>query len=234
MDVATADADLPTADPRTSGPRTCLRARGRLHKLLFMGVGQWMRVLDTVSGLIQMSGRFRRPDTDLQAPPAGGGPLGQLETRLAGVVVAALKEAFDRDRARMDLERSQMEAEQARAEEALRAELRRQASERALGQLRMIAVMAFALVMVSAALGVWMPGMQTLAPRILLGSGWSAAIVALGCAFAGWRHVSAWTAAAGPATGTAPGNPDHPAANAAPWLLLGALALTGISLLTAL
>ena len=193
-----------------------------------------MRVLDTVSGLIQMSGRFRRPDTDLQAPPAGGGPLGQLETRLAGVVVAALKEAFDRDRARMDLERSQMEAERARAEEALRAELRRQASERALGQLRMIAVMAFALVMVSAALGVWMPGMQTLAPRILLGSGWSAAIVALGCAFAGWRHVSAWTAAAGPATGTAPGNPDHPAANAAPWLLLGALALTGISLLTAL
>ena len=56
----------------------------------------------------------------------------------------------------------------------------------------------------------------------------------LGCAFAGWRHVSAWTAAAGPATGTAPGNPDHPAVTAAPWLLLGALALTGISLLTAL
>ena len=121
-----------------------------------------MRVLDTVSGLIQMSGRFRRPEADLQAPPPGGGPLGQLETRLAGVVVAALKEAFDRDRARMDLERSQIEAERARAEEALRAELRRQASERALGQLRLIAVMAFALVMVSAALGVWMPGMQTL------------------------------------------------------------------------
>ena len=192
-----------------------------------------MRVLDTVSGLIQMSGRFRRPETDLQAPSAGGGPLGQLETRLAGVVVAALKEAFDRDRVRMDLERSQMEAERTRAEEALRAELRRQASERALGQLRMIAVMAFALVMVSAALGVWMPGMQTLAPRILMGSGWVAAIVALGCAFVGWQHVSAWTAA-GPATGTAPGNPDHPAANAAPWLLVGALALTGISLLTAL
>jgi hypothetical protein len=56
-----------------------------------MGFGQWMRVLDTVNGLIQMSGRFRRPETDLQAPPPGGGPMGQLETRLAGVVVAALK-----------------------------------------------------------------------------------------------------------------------------------------------
>jgi hypothetical protein len=198
-----------------------------------MGVGQWMRVLDTVSGLIQMSGRFRRPETDLQGPPQGGGPLGQLEARLAGVVVAALKEAFDRDRARMDLERSQMDSERARAEEALRAELRRQASERVLGQLRMIAVMAFALLMVSAALGVWMPGMHTLTPRIVMGSGWLAAIVALGCAFAGWQHVSAWTALTGPVTDP-PGNPHHPAASAAPWLLLTALALTGISLLTAL
>src|SRR5829696_2678071 len=109
-----------------------------------MGVGQWMRVLDTVSGLVQMSGRFRRgPDGtagvgDVPAGGGGAGPLGQLEARLAGVVVAALKEAFDRDRVRMDLERAQMEAERARAEEALRAELRRQASERALGQLRLI------------------------------------------------------------------------------------------------
>jgi hypothetical protein len=199
-----------------------------------MGVGQWMRVLDTVSGLIQMSGRFRRPDTEVQAPDPGGGPLGQLETRLAGVVVAALKEAFDRDRARMDLERSQMESERARAEEALRAELRRQASERSLSQLRLIAVMAFALVMVSASLGVWMPGMHTLVPRILLGTGWISAILALGGALAGWQHVSAWTAAAGPADGAVPGNQRHAAASAAPWLLLAALALTGVSLLTAL
>jgi hypothetical protein len=211
-----------------------LRIIERLHKLTLMGVGQWMRVLDTVSGLIQMSGRFRRAEPDLQAPSAGGGPLGHLEARLAGVVVAALKEAFDRDRARMDLERTQMEAERARAEEALRAELRRQASERALGQLRLIAVMAFALMMVSAALGVWLPGMRMMAPRILMGSGWMFAIIALGCAFVGWQHVSAWTAAAGPAPGGAPDRPDHRAAGAAPWLLLGALALTGISLLTAL
>ena len=85
----------------------------------FMGVSQWMRVLDTVGGLIQMSTRFRRPPEENLQPPAGtGGPLGQLEARLAGVVVAALKEAFDRDRARMDLERTQMEAERERAEAA--------------------------------------------------------------------------------------------------------------------
>jgi hypothetical protein len=199
-----------------------------------MGVGQWMKVLDTVSGLIQMSSRFRRPpEGEMQAPGPASAPLGQLETRLAGVVVAALKEAFDRDRARMDLERAQMDAERARAEEALRAELRRQSAERALGQLRLIAAMAFGLMMVTAALGVWMPGMRGMLPRLLLGSGWLLAIAALGCAFAAWQHISAWTATAS-GTVQAAASPDHPGAAAAPWLLLGALGLTGISLLTAL
>src|SRR5919106_6598330 len=105
-----------------------------------MGFAQWMRVLDTVGGLVQLSGRTRRPETDDAAAPmarAAGGPLGQLETRLAGVVVAALKEAFDRDSARLELERSHIESERQRAEEAMRAELRRQAAERVLGQLRL-------------------------------------------------------------------------------------------------
>ena len=201
-----------------------------------MGVAQWMRVLDTVGGLIQMGTRLRRtPEVDLQAPAGTAGPLGALETRLAGVVVAALKEAFDRDRARMDLERTQMEAERERAEAALRAELRRQAAERVLGQLRMVALMAFGLLMVSAALGVWLPGMRTTAPRVLMGTGWILAIGALGTAFAAWQQVSAWTAAPRPSPepiGAA--SPVHPAAAAAPWLLIGALALTGVSLLTAL
>jgi len=202
-----------------------------------MSVAQWMRVLDTVGGLIQMGARFRRPaEADLQAPVGtAGGPLGQLETRLAGVMVAALKEAFDRDRARMDLERTQMEAEHERAEAALRAELRRQAAERALGQLRMIAIMAFGLLMVSAALGVWLPGMRTTAPRVLMGTGWILGIGALGTAFTAWQQVSAWTASSRPSTDpTAVATPVQPAAAAAPWLLLGALALTGVSLLTAL
>lgn len=195
-----------------------------------MGLAQWMRVLDTVGGLAQMTSRFRR-GTDLE-PSMGPGPGvgGQLEARLAGVVVAALKEAFDRDRARLDLERSQMDAELHRAEEALRAELRRQAADRALSQLRLIAVMALGTWMLSAALGVWLPGMREGTPRMLLGAGWLVAIAALGCAFAGWQHVSAWSA-------DVRGGPEaahHPAAAAAPWLLLGALALSGASLLWAL
>jgi hypothetical protein len=206
-----------------------------------MGVSQWMRVLDTVSGLLQMSGRFRRPPgADLQTMTPGGGPLGQLETRLAGVVVAALKEAFDRDRARMDLERAQIDSERQRAEDAFRAELRRQAADRALGQLRIIAIAAIAVWMVSAVLAGWLPGMRTGIPRSLMAAGWALGIAALGCAFTAWQHVSTWSSAAlgsqagGADPAVAAGNPRHAAATAAPWLLLASLALTGASLLFAL
>jgi hypothetical protein len=195
-----------------------------------MGFGQWMRVLDTVAGLAQLTTRARRGPEAEGGPLAAGGAIGQLETRLAGVVVAALKEAFDRDRARMDLERSHMDSERKRAEEALRAELRRQAADRALGQLRLVAVMAIGVWMLSAALGVWLPGMRAGAPRLLMGAGWALAFGSLGCTFAAWQHVSSWSA--NPAAGA--DVPVHRAAAAAPWLLLLALTLTGAALLFAL
>ena len=55
------------------------------------------------------------------------------------MVVAALKEAFDRDHARLELERGQLEEERRRAAAALQAELRRQAIDRELGRLRLLA-----------------------------------------------------------------------------------------------
>lgn len=195
------------------------------------GAGQWMRIFETVSGLVQMAGRSSgsagagEPETS-----GGGGPLGQLEARLAGVAVAALKEAFDRDRARLDLERLGIEAERQRAEAALRAELRRQAAERALGQLRLIAVMAAAVWMLSAALGVWQPNIRSPLPLALMGTGWALAIGALGCALLAWQQVAAWSA---DPEGVADGR-SHPVATAALWLLLASLALTGAALLAAL
>ena len=193
-----------------------------------MSIANWMRVLDTVSGLARMGGKLRSLSVDSGIAPGPGG-TGTLETRLAGVVVAALKEAFDRDRARMDLERSQLESERRRAEEALAAELRRQAAERALGQLRLLAIMAVGTWMLSAALAVWLPGMRAGLPRALLGTGWALAFGALGCTFAGSHRIAVWIAA--PATSTPPAGG---AATAAPWLLLLALASTAASLLAAL
>jgi hypothetical protein len=200
-----------------------------------MGVAEWMRVIDTVGGLAQLTGRFRRP----ASPEAGGavpspGAFGGLEARLAGVLVAALKEAFDRDSTRLEMERSQIDAERQRAEEALRAELRRQAGERALGQLRLIAVMAVSAWALSAALSVWLPGMRAGIPRGLLGTGWLLALGALGTAFAGWQRISSWTAETGPGGAVLNVPFQAPAAVAAPWLLIGGLALTAASLLAAL
>lgn len=198
-----------------------------------MGFAQWMRVLDTLGGLVQMTGRLRRGDepTGLQTGAGGGGPLGLIEARLAGVVVAALKEAFDRDSTRLELERSQIEAERLRAEVALQAELRRQAADRVLGQLRLVAVMAIGVWALSAALGVWLPGMRDGLSRILLAFGWVFAIGALGSAFAGWQQISRWSSDTRTLAVTLP---EPGAAAFAPWLLLLALALTGASLLTAL
>src|SRR5262245_35080678 len=99
----------------------------------------WLRMLDTVIGLADIASRklHARTETnggrrdDAVATGSIGG--GALEARLAGVVVAALKEAFDRDHQRLDLERERIDGERQRAERALRLELRRQAGEREIG-----------------------------------------------------------------------------------------------------
>lgn len=100
-----------------------------------------------------------------------------------------------------------------------------------LGQLRLVAVMAIGVWALSAALGVWLPGMRDGLSRILLAFGWVFAIGALGSAFAGWQQISRWSSDTRTLAVTLP---EPGAAAFAPWLLLLALALTGASLLTAL
>ena len=199
-------------------------------------MNQWLRLIDIAGNIADWAGRRRaggQPPPETGLAPGGTGPLAQLETRLAGVLVAALKEAFDRDKARMDLERAHLDAERQRAEEALRAELRRQAAELALGRVRTTAMMAIGVWMLSAALVVWMPGMRVGAARFVLGGGWACALASLGCAFAGWQRVATWLAAQG-----GPGAPSdsRPGAFelAAPWLLVTAVALVGLALLLAI
>ena len=193
-----------------------------------MGIGGWMRVLETVTTLAQAGSRLRQSisGTGMQQAP-GAGPIGALETRLAGVVVAALKEAFDRDRARMDLERETIEVERARAERALQAELRRQAADRALTQLKLIAVFSGGMLLTSAVLSAWIAAMRDGPAAVALGTGWGAGLAALGCVFTAWPKVSA--IATSPSADARPSG----AAAAAPWLILVSLALTALSLLIA-
>src|SRR5215471_12951720 len=110
----------------------------------------WLRVLDALIGVTDIArsrriGRLRDENESRQLEArVPVGPTGGLETRLAGVVVAALKEAFERDRHRLDLERERMEAEQLRAERALRLEIARQSADREIGRLRFIGGIAVA------------------------------------------------------------------------------------------
>lgn len=196
-----------------------------------------MRAADTIGSLVDMTRRLRgtapAPQTDLAVSGADGLAPGQLESRLAGVVVAALKEAFDRDRARLDLERAQIEAERQRAEEMLRLELLRQAADRAISQFRLLAAVAVLIWVTSAVVVMLVPGMRVGAGRLLLGAGWGALIAALGCAFAGHNQVAAWLAASRHPAADTGGGPPTVFAHVAPWLLVMGLALMGACFLLA-
>src|SRR5207237_5751493 len=105
-------------------------------------------------------------ETGLSQTTAPGSALvGQIETRLTNVVVAALKEAFDRDHARLELERAQMEEQRRRAEEALRLELRRQAADRELARLRLLGGVALVGWIAAVALFVARLGTMSMASR---------------------------------------------------------------------
>src|SRR5437588_7256980 len=106
----------------------------------------WLRLLDMLIGATDLArgGRSTRTpaEAESQQLAAGSRAFGHLETRLAGVVVAALKEAFDRDTRRLELEHEHLEAERRRAEQAMTLELLRQTADREIGRLRLVAVAA--------------------------------------------------------------------------------------------
>ena len=150
---------------------------------------------------------------------------GQVEARLTGVVIAALKEAFDRDHARLELERAQLDDQRRRAEEALRAELRRQAADREVARLRLVA---------GTALGGWIAAVAMVVVRLEDASvlsrgvsaiGWVLLLAAIAAAFMAQARVSTSVAAlSGPVEAGRAGT-------AALWLLLGGLGCAATALL---
>jgi hypothetical protein len=159
-------------------------------------------------------------ETSLSQSAAAQGLAGQIETRLTNVVVAALKEAFDRDHARSELERAQIEDQRRRAEETLRMELRRQAIDRELARLRLLA--GTALVGWIASIVVLFVHPSGVPSRVILGVGWLLLLGALAAAFNAQGRVNAPPA----------DRPERFDQGALPlWLMVGGLAATAISLL---
>src|SRR5688572_3300494 len=140
----------------------------------------------------RLKGTDARPSEPNPPPAAIQGLAGQIETRLTNVVVAALKEAFDRDHARLELERTHLEQERRRAEAALRLEMRRQAADRELARLRLLAATALVGWIASVlALGARIAAVST-PGRVALAVGWAFLLAALGAAFSAQGRVSAY------------------------------------------
>ena len=163
---------------------------------------------------------FDEPPT--QSPNALTGPI---EARLTGVVVAALKEAFDRDHARLELERAQLEDQRRRAEDALRFELRRQAVDREVARLRFIAATALVGWIAAVAVMVVRLSAASALSRGLSAIGWLLLLAALGAAMTAQSRVSASPVPSSAAIDAGP------AGVAALWLLIGGLASGAIAIL---
>ena len=186
------------------------------------------RAFETMMVLREAAKRFTAPSEASSPPPPSPAAMqslaGQLEAPLTNVVVAALKEAFNRDHARLELERAQLEEERRRAEQALRQELRRQAADRELGRLRLLAVVSLAGWIAS--IGVFAAGIAgaSVFARVLLAIGWMLLLGALGMAFTAQGQVGSVAPEGDRAVTTT-------AAQASLWLLIAGLAASAFSLL---
>ncbi len=197
-----------------------------------MASGGWRGAVETLS-------KIARAGQGLARSGGPAGAFGLLEARLAGVLVTALQKAFEHDRTRLDIEaahavteRERLEAERQRAERAFRAELQRQAADRAAAQARLLAVVAVALWITSAVLAVLVSGMHTPLARVLMGAGWVLLIATLAAAAIWHQEISQWRPSTQDPSGQA--LPRGAAGRAVPWLLTGGLTAVAASLLVAL
>lgn len=190
-----------------------------------MNFATLFKAFDTVMVLREAAKRFNAPPAESGlTTTAPAGLSGQVEARLTNVVVAALKEAFDRDHARTELERAQLEEQRRRAEEAMRVELRRQAADREVGRLRLLAGTALVGWIASVVMLVARLATASTVSQIVIAAGWLLLLGALGAAFTAQGRVGASAS-----EGT--GSDDGRAGAAALWLLIVGLALSAISLL---
>ena len=195
----------------------------------------WLRILDTVIGVADVAltatgarGAKAPPDPQELEISARGPSLS--EAGLGGVVVAALKEAFDRDGRRMQFERELADAAQRRAERALQLELQRQAGDREIGRMRLLAGVAGA-----AWIGTLLMASRIgagIGARATLGAGWLLLLGAIAAAFVAQSGIAAAVDA------LAGGDDRRPIRSGAAgalalWLMIGGLLLAGLAALLA-
>ena len=206
----------------------------------YMAFVTWLRALNAVGTVAEATRLFRGTGQSADQPPAPSESAGgSLETRLANVVVAALREAFDRDRARFDLERDLHTAEATRRAEALRLEWLRHTGTQALTQTRYLAVLSVVVWVASVIAAGWLSPLGAVA-KSLLGVGWVGLSTAIATAFITHQHLATWLARAaivedGAPTPTRPSSiptaiPQFSAQRVLPWLFLAGFLMTAAGL----
>ena len=187
----------------------------------------WLSLIDAGFGLVNYA-RSRKTAanalTSRRTLEGRAGVLGSVENRLAGVVVAALREAFDRDARRLDFEREQIEVERRRAERALKLELLRQAADREIGRLRLLAGVAAASFLGTLLIAPRITG-SGLFPHVLVGLGWTMLLGALATTLLAQSKIADDTQRELAPTGST--------AEFTPWLIVGALGFIALAALLA-
>lgn len=190
----------------------------------------WLRILNAIIGLNDVARVVRRRSAT-SGELAVGGSAGPLEARLAGVVVAALKEAFDRDHLRLELEREQLEVERQRAERVMRLELARQVGDREIARLRLLAAVAAVSWLGTLFASAGLMG-STPAGRAAFGVGWLLLLASLGASFVAQSAVSRGLSRIDDRA-SADVVSSGPAGAMAPWLIVLGLAAIGLGVLLA-
>jgi hypothetical protein len=198
----------------------------------------WLGLIDTLLDVanLALTRKSRHAPEESESSAIAGRAGGQLEARMTGVVVAALKEAFDRDARRLELERDQAERERAHAERLLRLELLRQAGDREIGRLRLMAAIAIGSWIGTLFFSARLVGGPTGA-RVMLGAGWLLLLLALSLSFAAQARVGRTLARIDEplATPSAAARYEDLTAGAPgasiPWLIVTGLAVIGLAVL---
>ena len=185
----------------------------------------WLRIIDGLLGATDVV-RWARGQSSLEPR---GAAASRLETRLAGVVVSALKEAFDRDHQRLELERQRIEEERERADRLLRLEWLRQAGEREIARLRVLAAVALAGWLGTLFLVSRLTASGTFG-RVMLGLTWLFLLSALATAFSAQSRVAEELGRMDDRV-TPTEITRSAAGSASPWLIVAGLATVAISLL---
>lgn len=148
----------------------------------------WLRVIDAALGFTNMAQWVKRGAAAASGQDLPAESSHPMEARLAGVLVAALKETFDRDHQRLALERERAEAERARVIRAERLALVRAAADRELNRLRVLCGLSVAGWLVPL---IWANVLLDggTGARVALGAGWLLLVSALAAALAGQVEV---------------------------------------------